>query len=395
MSAGRAGSSAAARRSEIATGLSSRRPEIERLAKRSIARIEPGIVADLPCGYVAGVERAVEAVFDYVLACLSAGSTATEPVPLPALEQARRAAKAGVGMDVVLRRYTAGDRALRRVLASELAGLDQDIVDDIHAVSDEAVDAVMQCVATEYDAEATRISRLSNPALDLTLGLLKDEVYVNEIDGYILDRWHIGIVTAAAMPRRYLSQLARYLGAQFFVADSPLGQRWVWIGKGEPLAADDVEVALTKFFEQQRGTIGLGEPRKGLPGWRLTHTEARSAAELPDAAGRRVTRMRRHVLEAAVLRNRAFTESLIATYIKPLEEEPARTAADLRNTLWAYLRSGQNTKSAADNLGIDRHTVLRRVRKVEELVGERIEDCFAQLDTALRLAVIQDRPLGQ
>jgi hypothetical protein len=157
--AGRVGASAAAQRTEIVTGLASKRPEIERLANQAIARIDPGIVADLSRGYAVGVERAVEAVLDYVLACLAAGSTAVEPVPLVALDQARRAAKAGVGLDIVLRRYTAGDRALRRILAGELTGHGAAIVDDVHMITDEAVDAVMRCVAAEFDAEAARLSR--------------------------------------------------------------------------------------------------------------------------------------------------------------------------------------------------------------------------------------------
>lgn len=392
MAIGKAQSTAAILRSEIVTGLISKRCEIERLANHSIARIGPGIVGDLSHEYADGVERVLESVLDYVFACLNAGSTAVEPVPMVPLEQARRAAKAGVGLDVVLRRYTAGDRALRRILACELAGLDRAIVDDVHIVADEAIDSVMRCVAAEFDAEAARLSRLSNPVLIQALGLLKEEVHVAELDGYLLDRWHIGLVSDATVPRAGLLRLARGFGAQSLVVDSQLGQSWVWIGTNQPIVAAGVEAALTKIFDQ-RGVFGLGEPRKGIAGWRLTHTEARGAAGLPGAVGRRVTRMRRHVLEAAVLDNRAYTESLIATYIQPLEDESAKLADDLRQTLHAYLRSGQNAKSAAEHLGIDRHTVCRRVRKFEELVGERIEDCFAQLDIALRLATIPDQPI--
>jgi GGDEF-like domain len=127
--------------------------------------------------------------------------------------------------------------------------------------------------------------------LALTLGLLREEIHVAELDGYVLDRWHIGLVTEATVPRASLARLAASLGGQSLVVDSQLGQRWVWIGKNEAMTADGVEAALTEIVEQH-AVIGLGEPRRGLSGWRLTHTEARSAAELPDADGRRVTRMR-------------------------------------------------------------------------------------------------------
>jgi hypothetical protein len=388
--AGEVAFSTAAQRAEIVTGLATRRPEIERLANQAITRIEPGIAADLSRAYEVGTERAVAAVIDHVLACVTAGSTAVEPVPLAALAQARRAAKAGVGLDIVLRRYTAADRALRRILAGDLARLERSVIDEVHAIADEAIDVVMRAVVAEFEAEAARLSRTPDPALALTIRLLEEEIHVGELDGYILDRWHIGVVTEDAPPRSGLVRLAADLDAQNLVVDSRLGQHWIWIGRSKPTKADAVEEALTQIFE--KGTaFGLGEPRKGLPGWRLTHTEARRAAEIAGPDGHGVTRMRKHVLEAAVLEDRTLTESLIATYIEPLEDEPAKLAADLRMTLRAYLGSGQNAKSAADLLEIDRHTVLRRVRKVEDLLGERIEDCFAQLNTALRLATISDR----
>jgi DNA-binding transcriptional ArsR family regulator len=393
MPIGKGGSLAAAQRAEVAAGLAARRPEIERLANEAIARVEPPTTADVSRGYSEGIERAVGAVFDYVLASLTAGSATVGPVPLVALDQARRAAKAGVGLETVLRRYTAGDRALRRVLAGQLGGLEPSIVDDVHTLTDEAVDAVMRGAAAEFDAETARLSKLSDPTLLAILGLLNEEITVAELDGYVLDRWHIGLVTESDVSRASISRLAESLGAQSLAVNSQLGQSWVWIGRNEAMTAASVEGVLTGIFEH-RAAFGLGEPRAGLSGWRLTHTEARSAAELPDAGSRPVTRMRSHVLEAAVLETPAFAESLLATYIEPLEHEAAKPAADLRQTMRAYLRSGQNPTSAAQHLGIDRHTVLRRVRKVEDLVGERVEDCFAQLDTALRIATtIPDRPL--
>lgn len=383
------GSPASLRRTEIVTRLAAERGEIERLANEAIARVDPAEPVDLPGTYVHGVEEAVEAVFDHILGTLVAGSASAEPVPLAALDQARRAAKAGVARDTVLRRYMAGDRALRRVLDREFAGFAPSVVDDVHRLMDEVVDVVMRSAAAEFDAEAARLSMRSDPALITTLALLNEEIHVAEVDSYVLDRWHVGLVTDSDASRADLLCVARLLGGQCLVVDSQLGQCWVWIGKNEPLTAADVEGALIEIFDDHV-SFGLGEPRRGLPGWRLTHSEARGAAKLPGAEDRSVTRMRGRVLEAAVLENDAFAASLVATYIEPLEEESARPAGDLRRTVRAYLRSGQNAKSAADLLGIDRHTVLRRVRKVEELVGERVEDCSAHLETALRIATVDD-----
>jgi PucR C-terminal helix-turn-helix domain/GGDEF-like domain len=393
MPAGRSVSTAP-RLSDLASNLSANRLEIESLAMTAISRIEPVADGDPFGEYPRGVQRTVEAVVDYVLTCLAAGSTAVVPVPEAALEQARHAAKAGVALDVVLRRYTAGDIALRRILAAELAGFPRATENDAYGIADEAIDSVLRCAAAGFEAEAGRLSGLSNPVLATTLGLLKGEVHVSELDGYVLDRWHIGLVTKADVSRASISRLAADLGAQAFVVDSQTGQRWVWIGRNQPMRSDGVAQAIERFVVK-RACFGLGEARRGVAGWRLTHREARIAAELPGADRVPVTRMRRHLLEAAVLDSREFTESLIATYIDPLQEEPPDVAADLRTTLHAYLHSGQNAKSAAELLGIDRHTVVRRLRKVEDLVGERVEDCFAQLDIALRVATIPGGPLTQ
>ncbi len=392
MSVGKRGSWAAEQRAEIAAALAVMRPEIERNANDAIGRVEPSLPGDSQREYEHGIARAVQGVLDYVLAALAAGSTAVEPVPLVALDQARRAARMGVGLDTVLRRYAAGDRALRRAIAAELDGRDESVADDVHTLADEAVDQAMGAAAAEFDAEIARLSEMADPRLILAIGLLQEEINATEIDGYVLDRWHIGVVTESAVPKVGLLRLADSLGAQPLVVDSRRGQRWAWIGKREPLSVAGVEATLMEIF-QHRAAFGVGEPRRGLSGWRLTHTEARSAAELPNDGSRPVTRLREHILEAAVLGNQAFAESLIATYIEPLEKEASKPAADLRRTVRAYLRSGQNANSAAQYLGIDRHTVLRRVRKVEELVGEKVEDCSAQLDTALRIASISDHAL--
>jgi DNA-binding PucR family transcriptional regulator len=57
----------------------------------------------------------------------------------------------------------------------------------------------------------------------------------------------------------------------------------------------------------------------------------------------------------------------------------------LRETLRAYLASGRNAVTAAAALGIDRHTVQRRLRKVEDTLGRILPTCHAELEVALGL----------
>jgi AcrR family transcriptional regulator len=58
--------------------------------------------------YVEGLRAAAAAALDYVLSGVERGGGSLVPVPVAVLEQAQRAARAGVGLDTVIRRYVAG-----------------------------------------------------------------------------------------------------------------------------------------------------------------------------------------------------------------------------------------------------------------------------------------------
>jgi AcrR family transcriptional regulator len=58
--------------------------------------------------YLAGLHAAVAAALEYVLTGIELGEEGVGQVPTVALEQARRAARVGVGLDTVLRRYVVG-----------------------------------------------------------------------------------------------------------------------------------------------------------------------------------------------------------------------------------------------------------------------------------------------
>jgi len=74
---------------------------------------------------------------------------------------------------------------------------------------------------------------------------------------------------------------------------------------------------------------------------------------------------------------------LLDAYLAPLGS--GRDGAVLRDTLRTYFASGGNAASAAASLGVDRHTVQRRLRKVEEAIGRTLDTCRAELEVALRV----------
>ena len=73
----------------------------------------------------------------------------------------------------------------------------------------------------------------------------------------------------------------------------------------------------------------------------------------------------------------------------------ATPGVGLRETLRAYFDAGFNAATAAAALEVDRHTVQRRLRKVEEALGRLLHTCHAELEVALVLEELDDEPVRQ
>ena len=129
--------------------------------------------------------------------------------------------------------------------------------------------------------------------------------------------------------------------------------------------------------------MAVGEPREGIHGWRRTHREAQAALIVAQIERPRLTRYSDVALLAEALRGNVSGPSLVDRYLKPLDRR--RDGDGLRETLRAYLDRDCNAASAAAALGVDRHTVQRRLRRVEMAVGESVSARRAELEVALRL----------
>jgi DNA-binding PucR family transcriptional regulator len=137
--------------------------------------------------------------------------------------------------------------------------------------------------------------------------------------------------------------------------------------------------------------LAVGEPRWGVDGWRLTHHEAKAAQQVMLRRSQPLIRASSVILLAAVLRDEALARSLRETYLAPLDGQ-GDSGSVLRKTLRAYFAAGFNAATAAAALEIDRHTVQRRLRKVEEALDRLLPSCHAELEVALRLEELDDSP---
>jgi sugar diacid utilization regulator len=207
---------------------------------------------------------------------------------------------------------------------------------------------------------------------------------------YEIGGWHVGIVAMGPAVGVALRELATRLDRQLLAV--PRGERlvWGWLGGQRRLEIAEVE-RLLPIDAASEVSFAIGEPRQGLDGWRLTHSEAKAALEVMLRRPQPLTRGSDVILTAALLRDDVLVKSLMKTYLSPLEEE-GQAGAAIRETLRAYFAAGLNAATAAAALGVDRHTVQRRLRKAEAALGRRIDSCHAELQVALRLEELGDAP---
>lgn len=374
-------------RAELVARLRERLPEIEdAIFARARTLAEP--VEEDP-EYVAGLRATVSESLEFALAHIEKGEEWTGPIPSTAAEQARRSARAGVRLDTVLRRYAAGDRLLGDFIMDEDDRFPSQALRQVLRTHGPQVDRLMAAVATEYMDEVARMRRSPTQRLAERVQRLVAGESPVDVGGleYAFDAWHLGMIVKGGKAEGCVRALAAGLDSQALIVPRGSGIVWAWLGARRQLSIEDIESLLSDGLAGD-ASLAVGEPRSGLDGWRLTHREAQAAQEVMLRKPQRLTRARDVVLVAAVLRDDALAKSLFETYLAPLEGH-GDSGAVLRETLRAYFSAGLNAATAAAALAVDRHTVQRRLRKVEEALGRLLPECHAELVVALSLEELE------
>jgi polyhydroxyalkanoate synthesis regulator phasin len=378
-------------RAELVVRLRARSAEIEdAIFNRVRALASPAENEDAE--YRAGLRATVAESVDYALISIQRGDDWTGRIPAAAAEQARRAARNGVGLDTVLRRYAAGDRLVGEIIMDEARRFPNEALRQVLNTQSPHVDRLMASVATEYMDELELMRR--SPAqrtMERVQRLLAGDAPLDaEGLDYEFDAWHLGIVVTGVRADVAARTLAAGLGRQPLVVGRGNDSAWAWLGGREPLEVAEVERYLTA---RVLGSVSLavGEPRRGLEGWRLTHHEAQAAQQVMLRRPQSLTQASDVILLAAVLRDESLAKSLRETYLAPLDEH-GDSGLVLRETLRAYFAAGFNAATAAAAMGVDRHTVQRRLRKVEEALGRLLHSCHAELEVALSLEELDQVP---
>lgn len=380
-------------RAELVARLRTRAAEIEEaIFARIWALSDPAEIDDPE--YRVGLRGTVAEAVEYAFQTLERGEDWTAPMPSTVAAQARLAARSGVRLDTVLRRYAAGDRLLGEFIMDETRRFPSDALRQVMRGQGPQVDRLMANVAAEYMDEVEQMRRSPSQLLGERVQRLLAGDQLLDLAGldYELDAWHLGVVVAGAKAEGAGRTLAAGLNRAPLVVSRGNGVAWLWLGGQRPLAVSEVESYLSA------GVLGdvslaVGEPRYGLEGWRLTHHEAQAARLVMLRRPRSFVRASEVTLLAAVLGDDSLAGSLRATYLAPLQAL-GDSGPVLRDTLRAYFAAGFNAAAAAAALKIDRHTVQRRLRKVEEALGCLLHDCHAEIEVALSLEEIDEQVQG-
>lgn len=369
-------------RRELSARLRARLPQVEEAIFTRVAAVsQPPSPADPE--YLAGLRETVHDIVGYALAGIAADDGALPLVPTAALVQARRAARRGISLDTVIRRYHAGDRVLVELIVDEGADLPRELLLETLRTLSPVVDHLTAAIAAEHTDELERMRRSPAQRLDARIGrLLAGEHDSDPELAYELDSWHVGMIVTGTGARALVRALASQLDCQALLV--PRGEdeaTWAWLGSRHRLSLAEIEGCL-RGSPPPGLSLALGESRSGIDGWRLTHLEAQAALRVMLYRPGRVIKCRDVILISAVMRDRTLAKSLVSTYLAPLDGR-GDYGKVLRQTLRAYFAAEQNAVTAASALGVARHTVERRLRSVEEKLEQTIGACSAELQVAL------------
>ncbi len=373
--------------SVIAPRLRERLPELEAaIVTRVYAIADPREVADPT--YLHSLHGALTAVLEHSVAVLELGERQAPGIPPAPLAEARLAARAGVALDTVLRRYVASKALLDDCLAEEAERADVSSADLRCLLRRQGMllDSLLEAVSAEHVREAKRWpSSSAERRRECVKGLLAGELVDHSKLEYDLDAHHLALMAKGEGSPEVMRVLARRLDRRLLAVCREEEPIWAcWLGGGRQLEAEQAlralgEISLDRVF------VTVGEPGEGLAGWRFSHRQAKAALPIAERRGQPVLRYADVAMVASVLRDDLVATSLHQLYLEPLER--ARDGGKVaRETLRAYFMADRNISSTAAALEVDRRTVTNRIRAIEDLFGRPLKDCSTELETALRLS---------
>jgi PucR C-terminal helix-turn-helix domain/GGDEF-like domain len=377
-------------RAILSRRLNARLPEIERAVLTRVFAVSDPSETEDPA-YAEGLREAVAVALGYGIAAVELGEERCPPPPPMLLDQARLAARTGISLETVLRRYFAGHALLADFMVQEAeAGGKIARADLQRPLRVQAVlfERVLAAISGEYGREAEECARSSEQRrAERVERLLAGESLDTADLAYELDCWHLGAVARGRGAVDALRRLATTLDRRLLLVRRDEETVWAWFGGRRPAEVAKVRELVAATWLPSL-SFAVGEPAEGVAGWRLTHLQARAAFPIAQRSCESHVRYGDVALLASVLQDDLLATSLRKLYLAPLEAE--RDGGEvMRQTLRAYFAAERNVSSAAVALRVNRNTVASRLRAIEETIGRPLISCAAELEAALGLADLQ------
>lgn len=356
------------------------------IATRAYAISDPREVADP--AYLRCFNGAIAAAVDHRIAVLEAGDRQAPAIPPTLLAQARLDARDGVPLDIVLRRYVAGNALFEDLLVEEAekVGVPNATLRRLLGAHATLGDHLLAAVSAEYAREAKkRAGNTAERRRECVKRLLAGELVDNSELGYDLEARHLALMVKGERAQEVLRDLAAILDRQLLVVKREEEPIWAaWLGGQRQL---DAEKAISAALDivPDRVFVTVGEPGEGLSGWRFSHLQAKAALPIAERRNQPVLRYADVTLLASIAHDDLVETSLRQLYLAPLERtrDGGKTA---RETLRAYFDAERNVSSTAAALGVDRRTVRNRIGAIEQLLGRPLKGSLADLEIALQLS---------
>lgn len=369
----------------VAQRLRGRRREIERA---TLTRIHALSETEVDPEYLEGLRGAVVVAIDYGIDAIESSEDAPPPVPPALLAQARLAARHGVKLETVLRRYVAGYSLLADFIIEEAErdGLMTDAsLKRLFRLQATLLDRLVAAVSGEYTREEMARPRSAGERHARKVERMLGGELVDTADlAYDFDApHHLAAIATGPAAADAITTIVGSLDGRRLVIERDAGTVWTWLGSRRRIDPDELKDQVHDLGSTGLEALALGEPGRGLSGWRLTHQQARAA--LPVArSDSGCARYGDVVLLAATLQDDLAATSLQQLFLEPLSAE--RDGGEVaRETLRAYFAAQQNMTSAAASLGVNRNTVASRLRAIEARIGRSLAVCGPEVAVALRL----------
>jgi hypothetical protein len=366
---------------ELTSRLRARSPEIEAALAASILEVHkppPSSEAEL----IAGLQATLQDGLAFSLAAFERGDAWEDPLPASLVAQVGYVVQMGMPLEELLRGYSAGNTVISRFVAEECASLPPEALAYSIEVQCRVADALIGGLSAEYARQTDLLERSTTQRTTQEVErLLSEESFSGQHIGYRLDAWHIAGIVFGARADQASRLLAEQLGCELLLLPRGAETYWAWWGAPRELDFEKFEIAAGQLGD--RASFALGESRHGTAGFRDSHHEARTAIDVLVRLDAPVVRAADALLPATLLRDRHLADLFVDAHLGALKRQKDWTV--ISTTLWAYFDAGTALGVAAAAIEVDRHTMRRRIRRIEELLGRPLDTAPAELEIALRV----------